>query len=167
MKYLLWTTLNYSIAALLLYLIYRAIKFVYLRLGTIAAIVTFFIIISISASYSQRDFAKTKTWDFKTSPNTRFFSQEYSTSLVQNAVFDVQLHIITLSDKDRQSQEPLRAFSTMSGLVGYNDWTPDNISIHTNQDSIYYTISGRLDWKVLDFTVHSDRKAYSGSLKKL
>jgi len=85
---------------------------------------------------------------------------------MKNSIFDIELHMISLSDKDRQAQEPLKAFSTISGLTGYNDWTPENIFVNTKQDSFDYAIAGRLEWKILNFTVYTERKTYTGSIKK-
>ena len=166
MGYLLWTFLNFSIAAALLYSIYRLTKFVYSKLGLVAAIVTVLVIFSICPRLTHRDVGKTQTWDFKTTSDVQYFQQGYRVSLMKNSVFDIELHMISLSDKDRQAQEPLKAFSTISGLVGYNDWTAESLSINTKPDTFDYTVAGRLEWRLLNFTVYTERKTYSGSIRK-
>jgi len=166
MGYLLWTLLNFSVAALLLYFMYRLTKFAYLKFGALGAIVTVLILLSISTWSNHRNNIKSQTWDFKTTSNIQYFPQDYEVSLMKNSIFDIELHMISLSDKDRQAQEPLKAFSTISGLIGYNDWTPENIFVNTKQDSFDYTVAGRLEWKLLNFTVYTERKTYAGSIKK-
>jgi len=115
---------------------------------------------------THEDLAKTQTWDFKPTGDVKYFQQGYRVSLIKNSIFDIELHMISLSDKDRQAQEPLKAFSTISGLVGYNKWTAESISIKTQPDTFDYTVAGRLEWRLLGFTVYTEQKNYSGSIRK-
>ena len=85
---------------------------------------------------------------------------------MSNAIFDVDLHLLSQSDKDRQGQEVSKAFSTVSGLIGYTNWTPQTINLTTLQDRFDYAVAGRLEWKLLNCTVYIEQKIYTGSVKK-
>ncbi len=168
MNYILWMLLNTCLGFFVLYIIYRLTKVAYIKAGSIGAITIVLIIITIICKpVKSNNNLQTKTWNFKTADSVRWFRSGYFIAIENNPVFNIQLDVTSLSDKNRLVQEPLKASTQITGIVGGNDWIPQNILLTAKNDSFYYIVSGRLDWKLLGITVFTQQKNFRGEFKKI
>lgn len=164
--------ISFALGIGILYLLFRATFYIKKRWGdfygaifVFAVVLLFFRGGNTAANNAGNYNPDLQKWEYT--------SKDSVTSNGNNAVYEpmqktgissYQMLIDYGISKAEQRKVPISITIMHTGWMGYTEWETSNIMLGDvdEKDKLEYTVGGTLKWKLLGFTVHSEKKSYHG-----
>lgn len=161
MLYLLWGLLNLFLFVYFIAICFNATKLLKEKLGMLAAIVFVLGLLSFNTSSNNKS-TEFKTWKFVSEDNAGLnANSSLIAELSNNLISKYELEISYKNDG--QINIPISASSATNGFTCGTIWKPGFITVQrTINNKFQYSVAGKVEWKLLGFTIYSQQKFYKG-----
>lgn len=170
MSNVIWFSINILFLILIIYLVYRAGRYVKLRWGTSAAIIFIIVFIALlGAVLRPKSLERSDIGDIKTFviDSSELNPTDYKLVVLEKAlVHEITLGVSYNKDVNSRNAIPKSTNSFMTGLrFGYL-WNPLIINLRQSADTEKYTyvVEGLLKWQILGVTVYNQHRKFEGEI---
>lgn len=187
MLYIFWWILNLFLAAGFLVICFNAAKLVKVKYGLFVTVIFVFGLFSFVSNPSNDEESKTpvKTLRFHDERSSLSFQEDAGTWSIpdtiarhyifkdqrkliihNNPLFKVWLHISYGQETVSGRIEPLYSYTSVEGMLSGIKWKPIAPLLNTDESGkrINYDVNGEMNWRLLNMTVCSEGKNFTGSI---
>lgn len=169
MAYLIWGLINIGLYLFFIFICFRATKLIREKVGSFAAVVFVFGILSFIAQPSDENIEpgtnKIKQWTFNSQDNiVQNTSNSIHIPIEKTLISQYNLDIQYGQDKTSKMNAPITASSSTEGFYSGTKWLPISIIVNQTNDTkkFEYQVYGIIKWKLLGANIYIQTKTFKG-----